>query len=105
MTAGSREIGADIGQRLDKWLFFSRLIRSREKAQQLIRDGHVRLNGKRCDVPAHIVRPGDVLTIGFEHQIRVVRILAAGDRRGPADEARALYEDAAEPVRIAKTWP
>jgi ribosome-associated heat shock protein Hsp15 len=92
-------------QRLDRWLFFSRLIKSREKAQALIRDGHVRLNGKRCEIPAQNVRPGDVLTVSLERAIRVIRIKECGARRGPAAEAQGLYEEIAEPVAVRSAWP
>ncbi len=66
-------------QRLDKWLFFARVLKSREKAQALIKDGHVRLNGKRMDAPAQLVRPGDVLTISLER--RIFRAARARARR------------------------
>jgi ribosome-associated heat shock protein Hsp15 len=92
-------------QRLDRWLFFSRLIKSREKAQALIRGGHVRLNGKRCDTPAASLRAGDVLTLSFERAVRVVRVKDCGLRRGPAAEARMLYEEIADPTPIPRLWP
>jgi ribosome-associated heat shock protein Hsp15 len=80
-------------QRLDKWLWFARVVKSRTVATQLVSDGHVRLNGRRINVPARLVQPGDVLTIALEHQVRVLRILAGGERRGPFEEARHLFED------------
>jgi ribosome-associated heat shock protein Hsp15 len=92
-------------QRLDKWLFFARLLKSREKAQTLIRDGHVRLNGQRCMLAAHAVKTGDVLTVSLDHQIRVLRVLLSGQRRGPSAEATMLYEELAEPVKVAPQWP
>jgi ribosome-associated heat shock protein Hsp15 len=83
----------DAVQRLDKWLFFARFIKSRDKAQDFIKSGHVRLNGTRCKVAHHALRPGDVLTLGLDGGVRVVRVLAPGERRGPASEAASLYDD------------
>ena len=82
----------DQKQRLDKWLFFSRIVKSREKAAALIKDGYVRVNGMRAEQPAKQVKPGDVLTISLERAVVVVRILLPGVRRGPAGEAQTLYE-------------
>jgi ribosome-associated heat shock protein Hsp15 len=92
------------GQRLDKWLFFSRLLKSRAKAQDLVKEGHVRINGLRCVAAAHVVKPGDILTLSLDHSIRVVRVMSAATRRGPAEEARQLYEEAAEPVKLVRNW-
>jgi len=80
-------------QRLDKWLWFARMARTRTAAAQLVSDGHVRVNGQRVTQAAKSVRPGDVLTIALQRDIRLLRIVAAGDRRGPYEEARLLYED------------
>lgn len=79
-------------QRLDKWLWFSRVLKSRTLAAQLIADGGVRVNRVRTTKPSHSVRPGDVLTIAIRGRVLVLRILATGERRGPATEARLLYE-------------
>lgn len=83
-------------QRLDKWLWFARMARTRTAAAQLVVDGHVRLNGQRVTQAAKAVRPGDVLTIALQRDVRLLRIIAAGERRGPFEEARLLYEDMAE---------
>jgi len=80
-------------QRLDKWLWFARMARTRTAAAQLVSDGHVRVNGQRVTQAAKAVRPGDVLTIALPRDVRLLRILAAGERRGPYEEARLLYED------------
>jgi ribosome-associated heat shock protein Hsp15 len=82
-------------QRLDKWLWFARVVKSRTIATRLVCDGHVRLNGARSDVPARLIGPGDVLTIALERQVRVLRVVDPGARRGPFEEARHLYEDLA----------
>ena len=65
-------------------------------AQGLIAEGRVRLNRVRVEKTAQTVKPGDVLTFSLREEIRVVRVLAAGSRRGPATEARGLYEDVTE---------
>ena len=80
-------------RRLDKWLWFARFARSRSLAAQLVADGHVRLNGRRADTAAKAVGPGDILTIAAPHVTAVVRVVAVGTRRGPAAEARTLYEE------------
>ena len=80
-------------QRLDRWLFFSRAVKSRTLAQKLIEAGLVRVNSARTIHADHSVGPGDVLTMTLNHRLRVWRIRDAGTRRGPAPEAAALYED------------
>ena len=79
--------------RLDKWLFHARFFRPRELAAGLAESGHLRINAQPCRKPGHGVTPGDVLTFPQGGRIRVVRILALSERRGPAPEAQALYED------------
>jgi ribosome-associated heat shock protein Hsp15 len=87
--------GAPAGerQRLDKWLWFARVVKTRALAAKLVTAGHVRLNGVRAAGPDKPVRPGDVLTIALERQVKVLRVVAPGGRRGPYEEARHLYED------------
>ena len=80
-------------QRLDKWLWFARVLKTRTLAAKLVAEGHVRVNAVRCDVPHKQVVPGDVLTIALERQVRVLKVAAPGLRRGPFEEARLLYED------------
>jgi ribosome-associated heat shock protein Hsp15 len=80
------------GVRLDKWLFHARFYRTRLLAQAAASAGKVRLNGNRVDKPGHAVKPGDVLTLGRGAQVMAVRVLALAERRGPAGEARNLYE-------------
>ena len=80
-------------QRLDKWLFQARFFKTRSLAAKLVSGGHVRVNGNRAGKPAHGVGPGDVLTFVQARQVRVVRIDALAERRGPAPEAQALYTD------------
>ena len=78
--------------RLDKWLFHARFYRTRPLAQAATVAGRVRLNGIKVEKPGHILKPGDVLTLGKGGQVLAVRVLALAQRRGPPSEARALYE-------------
>jgi ribosome-associated heat shock protein Hsp15 len=78
---------------LDKWLFIARFFRARDTAANMISAGHLRINGQRCSKPGHGIGPGDVLTFPQGPSIRVVRVLALGTRRGPANEAQSLYLD------------
>jgi ribosome-associated heat shock protein Hsp15 len=78
--------------RLDKWLFCARLCRTRETAQEAIEAGKVRLNGARVEKPARALRPGDVLTLALGGKVRVLKVQALADRRGPAAAAQGLYE-------------
>ena len=80
-------------QRLDKWLWFARFVKSRTLAAKLVGDGFVRVNGRRVDNPAKGVAVGDVLTVAVARTTAVVRVEALGERRGPAPEARQLYSD------------
>jgi ribosome-associated heat shock protein Hsp15 len=80
-------------QRLDKWLWFARFVRSRTLAAKLVSDGFVRVNGRRADSPAKAVAVGDVLTVAVPRTTAVVRVEALGTRRGPAPEARRLYSE------------
>jgi ribosome-associated heat shock protein Hsp15 len=83
--------------RLDKWLWCARFFRSRGLATRFCEEGGVRVNGTRTTKAHHPVRPGDVLTFPLGSNIRVARIRALADRRGPASEARALYDDLSAP--------
>lgn len=83
----------DASQRLDKWLWHARFFRSRTLAAKLCEAGKVRVNRQPVSKPSAGVRPGDLLTFPQGNTIRVVKVLALGDRRGPAPEAQALYED------------
>lgn len=83
--------------RLDKWLWYSRIIKSRTLAARLIADGKARLNRERVDKPSHSVKVDDVVTMAVGGRIRVLRIKALGIRRGPPAEAQALYEDLTSP--------
>ena len=78
--------------RLDKWLFCARFYRTRTIAQEAAATGKVRLNGAKVEKPGHTLKPGDVLTLGRGAEVMAIRVLALAERRGPAAQARALYE-------------
>lgn len=80
-------------QRLDKFLWQARFLKSRTAASVLVAEARVRVNGERTSKPAHPVGPGDVLTFPQSGTIRVIRILALPTRRGPASEAVGHYHD------------
>ena len=81
-------------QRLDKWLWFARFVKTRTLAAKLVAGGYVRVNGERIENPAKALAVGDVVTIAAAHTTAVVRVERLGERRGPAPEARLLYSDA-----------
>ena len=85
------------GLRIDKWLWFARLAKTRTLAQKLAVSGRVRINRRKNDSAAHQVKVGDVLTIAFDASVRILKVAALGARRGPAAEARQLYEDLSPP--------
>ena len=80
-------------QRIDKWLWHARMVRSRSAATALTAAGFVRLNGKRMTSASHPVRVGDVVTLALDRAVRVVRVEGLCERRGGAPVARALYRD------------
>jgi ribosome-associated heat shock protein Hsp15 len=88
-------VADDARIRLDKWLWQARFFKTRGLSGALVGAGRVRINGAKTAKPAHPVGPGDVLTFPQSRTVRIIRILALGARRGPASEARALYEDLA----------
>ena len=81
-----------VSQRLDKWLWFARITKSRTLAAQLIQDGKVRVNRTKAAKASQTVKSGDVLTIALRGSVEVLKVLAPGVRRGPPLEARLLYE-------------
>jgi ribosome-associated heat shock protein Hsp15 len=94
MTAGER-------QRIDKWLFFARVAKSRSLAAKLVLAGRIRVNREKVEQASYPVKPGDALTITLDRKVLVYRILSSGVRRGPATEARTLYEDLTPPAEQA----
>ena len=78
--------------RLDKWLWCARFYKTRSIAAEACEKGHLRLNGHRVEKPGRELRPGDVLTIPQGRTVVAVRVIAGALRRGPAPEARQLYD-------------
>ncbi|MBK0326885.1 RNA-binding S4 domain-containing protein [Rhodobacteraceae bacterium F11138] len=89
--------------RLDKWLWHARFFKTRTLAARQVSGGQVRVNGARISKPAFGVGAGDVLTFAQARQVRVIRVVALGARRGPASEAQALFEDLSPPEPRAAT--
>jgi len=79
--------------RIDKWLWYARFFKTRALATKLVSGAHVRVNSEKVSKPAHGVGQGDTLTFPQGDTIRVVRVIDCGNRRGPAPEAQALYDD------------
>ena len=79
--------------RLDKWLWQARFFKTRSLAARYIEKSRCRIDGRVVDKAHATVSPGMVLTFALGPTVRVVRIIALGERRGPAPEARSLYEE------------
>ena len=84
--------------RLDKYLWFTRLARKRGHAQEVAEAGHMRIDGRVVDQAHAPVRVGNVLSFPLHGRVRIIRIEALPDRRGPASEAQACYTDLSPPV-------
>jgi ribosome-associated heat shock protein Hsp15 len=80
-------------QRIDKWLWHARIVRTRTAAAALANGGRVRLNGERIDAASRVVKAGDVVTVALDRTVRVMRVTGFAERRGSADQMRGLYED------------
>ena len=98
MAKGDPEQEDRTWQRLDKWLWCARFMKARSECARLVAGGSVRINRQVTDKPHAKLRPGDVLTLPLPRDVRVVRVLALAARRGPAVEARTLYEDVAPSI-------
>lgn len=92
-------------QRIDKWLWHARVVRTRSAATALANEGHVRINGQRIDAASRPVKPGDVVTVALDRSVRVLKVTGFAERRGPADDAQGLWEDLTEPVAPAPAEP
>lgn len=84
-------------QRVDKWLFFARILKSRTIAGKLADSGKVRVNRDKISAASHMIKLDDVLTISLERRIMVLKVLGFAERRGPYSEAKELYEDLSPP--------
>ncbi len=85
--------GAPAGLRLDKWLWFARIVKTRALARDLAESGHVRINGQRADSASRLVRAQDVLTVALPSRTRVLMVVDLAERRGQAVDGAALYEE------------
>jgi len=80
-------------QRVDKWLWHARVVRTRSAAATLVTSGHVRLNGQRIGAASSPVRADDVVTVALDRAVRILKVTAFAERRGDAQAGRALYAD------------
>lgn len=84
-------------QRLDKWLWCVRLVKTRTLSATLIEAGKVRVNGQRVRKTARPVVKGDIVTASLGRRVVVVRVLGSVERRVAASQARTLYQDLTPP--------
>jgi ribosome-associated heat shock protein Hsp15 len=82
--------------RIDKWLWHARFCKTRVIAQEKAESGRIRINGNRVEKASYAVRVGDTMTLPTGGKVIALRVLALGERRGPAAEARLLYEEIQE---------
>jgi ribosome-associated heat shock protein Hsp15 len=92
-------------QRIDKWLWHARVVRTRSAAAALAASGHVRLNSQRIDAASQLVRAGDVVTVALDRTVRVLKVAGFAERRGSAGDAQLLYEDLSPAPRRAEAEP
>ncbi len=92
--------------RIDKWLWFARIFKTRSLAAKFVSTGHVRLTRTnmtgeqettRVDKPKLLIREGDIINFAYANRLRILMIKDCGKRRGPAAEAQTLYEDRSPP--------
>lgn len=80
-------------QRIDRWLWHARLVRTRNAAAALVSSGYVRINGTRITAASRTVRTGSVITVALEGRVRVLKVRGFVERRGPGRSGQALYEE------------
>jgi ribosome-associated heat shock protein Hsp15 len=83
-------------QRIDKWLWHARVVRTRSAAAALAAGGHIRVNGQRIGAASRAVRVGDVVTVGLDRTVRLLKVAGFAGRRGGPEAARCLYEELAK---------
>ena len=91
--------------RIDRYLHCIRLVKSRTLAQAVIETGHVRIDGKRVHKPSEEVRVGSMIALPLHGPVRVLRVIRLPERRGPAPEARACYEELTAATGIDESEP
>jgi ribosome-associated heat shock protein Hsp15 len=87
-----------VRQRIDKWLWHARMVRTRSAAADLANGGYVRVNGSRIEAAGTLVRLGDVITVALDRNVRVLKVASFAARRGASDVARALYVELTQAV-------
>ncbi|WP_295557830.1 RNA-binding S4 domain-containing protein [uncultured Hyphomicrobium sp.] len=92
-------------QRLDKWLWFARVAKSRTLAATAVTDGKIKVNRVKAEKASHLIKVGDVITSRLTRRIRVLKVAELGERRGPAAEAQRLYEDLTPPPVPSEQGP
>jgi ribosome-associated heat shock protein Hsp15 len=80
-------------QRIDRWLWHARVVRTRGAAAALAGAGYVRVNGMRVDAPGRMVRTGDVVMVALDRSVRVLKVVGFRERRGPAGSGETLYQE------------
>jgi ribosome-associated heat shock protein Hsp15 len=80
-------------QRIDRWLWHARIVRTRAAAASLAAAGHVRVNGTRVAAPSREVKCGDVVVIALDRGVRVLKVCGFASRRGDAEAAVGLYDE------------
>jgi ribosome-associated heat shock protein Hsp15 len=80
-------------QRIDRWLWHARIVRTRDAAAALAGAGYIRVNGTRIEAAGRFVRAGDVITVALDRNVRVLKVRGFVERRGPAGTGQSLYED------------
>ncbi|MGL4489271.1 MAG: RNA-binding S4 domain-containing protein [Rhizobiaceae bacterium] len=98
-------MSAETKQRIDKWLFFSRAVKSRSLAAKLADEGKVRINGERSKGASQSVRVGDKIEIDQDRTARILIVKGLGERRGPAPEAALLFDDQTPPPPPRNAMP
>jgi ribosome-associated heat shock protein Hsp15 len=97
--------GAADRQRIDKWLWHARVVRTRSDAARLMTSGHVRVNGQRVTAPAHPLRAGDVVTLALDRSVRLMEVAGFSEKRGDAAQGRRLYRDMTERDAVHRDGP
>jgi ribosome-associated heat shock protein Hsp15 len=80
-------------QRIDRWLWHARIVRTRDDAAALAGAGYIRVNGARIGTASRFVRTGDVITVALDRRVRVLKVRGFAERRGPAGAGQSLYDD------------
>ncbi len=84
-------------QRIDRWLWHARIMKTRSQAADLAAGGHIRVNRDKVRKASHTVKVGDVITLYWGGRVRVLEVAGFSAKRGPAVEAETLYADRSPP--------